>query len=145
MAQWVVYLTKGTDARRLLARGLRFFPRWGRVRRDQRLRASTTDAMLQLPGDWPQGFPVQERQRCAKCAAEGHHLCCAQTVPKCVEIFMNRLAELPGSTRHVMNKTLRIMQLNVRKQGAVHDSLMNDEDTPKACSGTGVQGFRRED
>jgi exonuclease III len=33
-----------------------------------------------------------------------------------------------------MNRTLRIIQLNVRKQGAVHESLMNDEDTQDAVA-----------
>ena len=33
-----------------------------------------------------------------------------------------------------MNKTLRIIQLNVRKQGAVHESLMNDEETRDAVA-----------
>ena len=47
----------------------------------------------------------------------------------------DRSAGIVGSsTRHAMNKTLRVMQLNVRKQGAVYDSLMNDEETQDAVA-----------
>jgi hypothetical protein len=43
---------------------------------------------------------------------------------------MSLLAGTVGSSTHpVMSRTFRVMQLNVRKQGEVHKSLMNDEET----------------
>jgi hypothetical protein len=53
---------------------------------------------------------------------------------------MNRIAKTVGSfARHDMNRALRIIQLNVRKQGAVHESLLNDEDTQIAVA-LAIQG-----
>jgi len=51
------------------------------------------------------------------------------------EVHTNRTAETAGSSiRHAMNKIFRVMQLNVRKQETVHESLMNDEDTQNAVA-----------
>ena len=48
---------------------------------------------------------------------------------------MNRRARTAGnSIHHVMNRNLRVIQLNVRKQGAVHESLMNDGETENATA-----------
>ena len=47
--------------------------------------------------------------------------------------YMNRLAETArSSTPPNISNTFRMMQLNMRKQGPVHDSLKNDEEIQEA-------------
>lgn len=80
----VVYLTKGTDARRLLADG--FFHAGGE--------SGVTSAFEYRPRPTQcyncqelghKAFQCKNVQKCAKCAMEGHrHSHCDQTVPKCV-------------------------------------------------------------
>jgi hypothetical protein len=80
----VVYLTKSTDARRLLADG--YFHVGGE--------SGTTSIFEYRPRPMQcyncqeighKAFQCKNAQRCAKCAAEGHrHSSCDQTVPKCV-------------------------------------------------------------
>jgi hypothetical protein len=80
----VVYLTKGSDVRRLLAEG--FFHAGGE--------SGVTSAFEYRPRPMQcyncqeighKAFQCRNVQRCAKCAMEGHrHSNCAQTVPKCV-------------------------------------------------------------
>lgn len=48
--------------------------------------------------------------------------------------LMSRLAEIArSSTPLCMSSTLRMIQLNVRKRGEVHDSLMNDKEIRDAA------------
>lgn len=80
----VVYLTKGTDARRLLADG--YFHVGGE--------SGTTSVFEYRPRPVQcyncqeighKAFQCKKIQRCAKCATEGHHHSrCDQAVPKCV-------------------------------------------------------------
>lgn len=80
----VVYLTKGSDARRLLADG--FFHAGGE--------SGVTSTFEHRPRPMQcyncqeighKAFQCKNVQRCAKCAAEGHrHSSCDQTVLKCV-------------------------------------------------------------
>lgn len=80
----VVYLTKGTDARRLLADG--FFHAGGEsgVTSVFEYRPRPTQCYnCQEIGH--KAFQCKNVKKCAKCAAEGHrHGSCDQTVPKCV-------------------------------------------------------------
>jgi hypothetical protein len=80
----VVYLTKGSDARRLLADG--FFHAGGE--------SGVTGTFEYRPRPMQcyncqeighKAFQCKSTQKCAKCAAEGHrHSSCDQTVPKCI-------------------------------------------------------------
>jgi hypothetical protein len=47
--------------------------------------------------------------------------------------LMDRSAETAGNSTHLdMTRTLRLIQLNVRKQGVVHDSLIDDKEIQDA-------------
>ena len=48
---------------------------------------------------------------------------------------MNRSAGTARDSTHLtMSRTLRLIQLNVRKRGVVHDSLMNDKEIQDATA-----------
>lgn len=80
----VLYLTKSTDARRLLADG--FFHAVGEsgVTSTFEYRPRPTKSYnCQEIGH--KAFQCKNAQKCARCAAEGHHhSSCDQTVPKCI-------------------------------------------------------------
>lgn len=80
----VVYLTKSSDARRLLAEG--FFHAGGEsgVTSTFEYRPRPTQCYnCQEIGH--KAFQCKNAQKCARCAAEGHHhSSCDQTVPKCI-------------------------------------------------------------
>jgi hypothetical protein len=80
----VIYLTKGSDARRLLAEG--FFHTGGE--------SGVTSTFEYQPRPMQyyncqeirhKAFQCKNTQRCAKCSAEGHHhSSCNQMIPKCI-------------------------------------------------------------
>ncbi|KAI2766141.1 transcriptional regulator family: Zinc finger, CCHC-type [Penicillium roqueforti] len=117
----VVYLTKGSHARRLLADG--FFHAGGE--------SGVTSTFEHRP----------RPRQCYNCQEIGHKAFQCKNVRRRFRsafhavALTDRSAGIVGSsTRHAMNKTLRVMQLNVKKQGAVYDSLMSDEETQDAVA-----------
>ncbi|KAJ5198762.1 uncharacterized protein N7498_007879 [Penicillium cinerascens] len=113
----IVYLTKSTDARRLLADG--YFHVGGE--------SGTTSI---FDAGMPRDAQSAPQKAIATVAATRQFRSAFYA-----GALTNRSAGVVGSsTRHAMNKTLRVMRLNVRKQGAVHDSLMNDEETQDAVA-----------
>lgn len=80
----VVYLTKGTDARRLLADGYFHVGGESGTTRDFEHRPRPVQCYnCQEIGH--KAFQCEKTQKCAKCATEGHHHSrCNQEVPKCI-------------------------------------------------------------
>ncbi|RKK19029.1 hypothetical protein BFJ67_g17634, partial [Fusarium oxysporum f. sp. cepae] len=108
----VVYVTKESDARRLLED--RYFHLGGESARTSVFEPRA--AVVQCYNCWGLGhkaYVCKVAQRCGKCAERGHyHRQCEAAEPICEEM----------STR------LQVYQLNVRKNDKVHLSMMNDKD-----------------
>ncbi|KAJ6436626.1 reverse transcriptase [Purpureocillium lavendulum] len=125
----VIYVTKGSDARRLLdghyfdlagesAITNVFEPRKGPVR------------CYNCQNIGHKSFQCKYAQVCGRCAMPGITTETAkrQNRSACLAVDrMNRSAEIVGCGTHVaMSKTLSILQLNVGKREPVQQSLMND-------------------
>ncbi|KAF5973804.1 reverse transcriptase, partial [Fusarium bulbicola] len=130
----VVYLKKRSEARRFIDEG--FFVAGGESGTtsvfERRERPKKCYNCQQITNH--KAYQCDRPQICGRCAQEGHHhSACTGTIPKCIPCGGPHESETAGnSIHHSMNSMLRLFQLNVRKQGPVHDSLMNDKDIQDA-------------
>jgi hypothetical protein len=134
----VIYLTRASDARRLLTDGYAYAGgESGKTAVFEHRDRPEQCYNYQRIGDGHRAYQCHNPQACANCAKEGHHhRDCREAVSKCVPFGgpTHHSAETAGSSTHLfMSSTFRMIQLNVRKRGEVHDSLMNDEEIQDAA------------